>query len=158
MAEVAHEARFRELGLPDFVQENQSVSKRSGTVRGLHFQKPPMAQAKLVRVLRGRILDVAVDARSRSASFGRHVAVALSEDDPAWLYVPEGFAHGFCTLTDDVHVLYKMSSYYAPDSESGILWSDPALGIDWPVPDASAILSDKDRELPLFKDLSGVAW
>lgn len=158
MAEVAHDAQFRELGFPEFVQENQSVSKRSGTVRGLHFQKSPQAQAKLVRVLRGKIFDVAVDVRPRSASFGRHVAATLTEDELAWLYIPEGFAHGFCTLTEDAQVLYKVSSHYAPASECGMLWSDPALGIDWPVSEAEAFLSDKDKALPLFKDVSGLAW
>lgn len=158
VAEVARDGSFRALGLPAFVQENESVSTKSGTVRGMHFQKPPHAQAKLVRVLRGKILDVVVDVRPRSASFGRHVAVALGDDDLVWLYVPEGFAHGFCTLTDGVQVLYKMSSYYAPDYECGILWRDPALGIDWPVAESEAILSEKDKVLPLFKDLPDVAW
>lgn len=158
VAEVAHDARFRELGLPEFVQENESFSSRSGTVRGLHFQKAPYAQAKLVRALRGRVFDVVVDARPRSASFGRHVAVELRDDDLAWLYVPEGFAHGFCTLTDGVQVLYKISSYYMPDSECGILWNDSALGIDWPVREDEAVLSDKDRLLPLFKNLPDIVW
>ncbi|MER2519191.1 MAG: dTDP-4-dehydrorhamnose 3,5-epimerase [Bdellovibrionales bacterium] len=158
MTEVAHDARFRELGFPDFVQENQSFSRLRGTIRGMHFQKPPQAQAKLVRVLRGQIFDVAVDVRPQSASFGRHAVAMLSEDELAWLYVPEGFAHGFCTLTKDVQVLYKVSSYYAPGSECGMRWNDPALGIDWPISPSEAVLSDKDMQLPLFKDLPAVIW
>jgi dTDP-4-dehydrorhamnose 3,5-epimerase len=131
-----------------FVQDNQSLSRRRGTIRGLHYQLAPMAQAKLVRVLRGAILDVAVDIRPGSATFGRHVAVELDAERGGQLFVPEGFAHGFCTLADDTEVFYKVSRPYAPDCERGILWSDPTLGIAWPVGPEAAVVSDKDRSLP----------
>ena len=156
MAEVAQDQRFQDLGLPRFVQENQSLSTRAGTVRGLHFQKPPAAQAKLVRVLRGKIFDVAVDVRPKSPTFGQHVSVTLSDDELVWMYIPAGFAHGFCTLTDDVQVLYKVSTFYAPATEGGIIWNDPALAIAWPA--TNALLSDKDTLLPLFKDLPNLDW
>jgi dTDP-4-dehydrorhamnose 3,5-epimerase len=131
-----------------FVQDNQSLSRRRGTIRGLHYQMAPMAQARLVRVLRGAILDVAVDIRPGSATFGRHVAVELDAERGGQLFVPEGFAHGFCTLADDTEIFYKVSQPYAPDCERGILWSDPALGIAWPVGPEAAVVSDKDRSLP----------
>jgi dTDP-4-dehydrorhamnose 3,5-epimerase len=131
-----------------FVQDNQSLSRRRGTIRGLHYQMAPMAQAKLVRVLRGAILDVAVDIRPGSATFGQHVAVELDAERGSQLFVPEGFAHGFCTLADDTEIFYKVSRPYAPDCERGILWSDPTLGIAWPVRPEAAVVSDKDRSLP----------
>ena len=139
-----------------FVQENHSFSAAQGVVRGLHFQTPPAAQAKLVRVAAGAILDVAVDIRAGSRSFGRHVAVVLSADLGNQLFVPEGFAHGFCTLVPDTHVLYKVNRYYSAEHDGGILWNDPALGIDWPVPADGAVLSDKDRRQPLLADLPPV--
>jgi len=131
-----------------FVQDNQSLSRRRGTIRGLHYQMAPMAQAKLVRVLRGAILDVAVDIRPGSTTFGQHVAVELDAERGGQLFVPEGFAHGFCTLADDTELFYKVSCPYAPDCERGILWSDPTLGIAWPVRPEAAVVSDKDRSLP----------
>lgn len=134
-----------------FVQDNQSLSAKKGTVRGLHYQKAPRGQAKLVRVLKGAILDVAVDARKGSPTFGQHVAVELSEANWLQLYLPEGFLHGFCTLSDDVEVLYKCTDYYSPEHDAGVRWNDPALGIKWPV--AEALVSDKDRNAPLFKDM-----
>jgi dTDP-4-dehydrorhamnose 3,5-epimerase len=132
----------------EFVQDNHSHSSRAGTVRGLHFQVAPTAQAKLVRVVRGAILDVAVDLRKSSPSYGRHVAATLSTANFAELYVPAGFAHGFCTLEADTEVVYKVSHYYDASTEKGLLWNDPALKIAWPVGPGEAVLSDKDRNYP----------
>ncbi len=137
-----------------FVQDNQSLSRPVGTVRGLHFQLEPRAQAKLVRVLRGSILDVAVDIRPSSPTFGQHVAVTLSAENRAQLYVPAGFAHGFCTLEPDTEVFYKTSDYYSPEHDRGLAWNDPALGIDWPVAETAATLSDRDRKHPRLADLA----
>lgn len=136
-----------------FVQENHSYSAAKGVLRGLHFQTPPTAQAKLVRVAAGAILDVAVDIRLGSPSFGRHVAVELSAEAGNQLFVPEGFAHGFCTLVPDTQVLYKVNRYYSAEHDRGLLWNDPALDIDWPVAEAEAVLSDKDRRQPVLGDL-----
>ena len=141
------------IGILDFIQDNHSYSRRRGTVRGLHFQKPPAAQAKLIRVVRGSILDVAVDIRTGSATFGRHVSAVLSADNGKQILIPEGFAHAFCTLQDDTEVAYKVSDHHAPDCDAGILWNDPDLGIDWPVDPGLAILSEKDRALPRLSDL-----
>ncbi len=135
-----------------FVQDNQSMSADVGTIRGLHYQEPPHAQAKLVRVLKGRILDVCVDIRTSSATFGAHASVELSAEDWNQLYVPVGFAHGFAVLEPSTEVLYKVSSLYAPASERGIRWDDPALGIDWKVTSEAAILSEKDRANPSFAE------
>jgi dTDP-4-dehydrorhamnose 3,5-epimerase len=131
-----------------FVQDNVSFSARRGTVRGLHFQKPPRAQAKLVRVLSGRIFDVALDLRRSSQTYGKHVGAELDAEEAAAIYVPAGFAHGFCTLTQDVMVSYKVSDIYAPETEAGVLWSDPALGIAWPLGPDEAVLSERDRRWP----------
>lgn len=136
-----------------FVQDNQSLSRQKGVVRGLHFQKPPHAQGKLVRVVRGRILDVAVDIRVGSPTFGRHVSAELSADNWQQLWVPAGFAHAFCTLEADTEVVYKVTDYYAPECDAGILWNDPDLAIDWPVDAADAVLSAKDAVLPRLADL-----
>ena len=136
----------------DFVQDNHSLSRLCHTVRGLHFQTPPFAQDKLVRVPRGRILDVAVDLRRGSATYGQHVAVELSAGTSAQLLVPIGFAHGFITLEPETEVVYKVTNYYARDHDWGILWSDPALGIDWPVGPAAAVVSDKDQRQPLLAE------
>jgi dTDP-4-dehydrorhamnose 3,5-epimerase len=144
---------FRAAGIAeDFVQDNQSHSSAAGTIRGLHFQTPPFAQAKLVRVAAGRIFDVAVDLRGGSPHFGRHVAVALSAQDGRQLLVPAGFAHGFCTLEPDTVVLYKVTNPYAPAHDRGLAWDDPALGIAWPVRDG-VVLSDRDRRHPRLRDL-----
>ena len=136
-----------------FVQENHSHSAAKGVLRGLHFQTPPAAQAKLVRVGAGAILDVAVDIRAGSPSFGRHVTVVLDADTGNQLLVPEGFAHGFCTLVADTQVLYKVNRYYSAEHDRGLAWNDPALGIAWPVAESEAVLSDKDRRQPLLADL-----
>jgi dTDP-4-dehydrorhamnose 3,5-epimerase len=143
----------REAGLKaDFVQDNQALSLKRGTVRALHFQLPPRAQAKLVRVFRGSIYDVAVDLRAGSPSYGRWVAATLTAQGGDQIFVPRGFAHGYCTLEDNTEVAYKVDDYYAPDNERGLIWDDPSLGIGWPVAAADAVLSDKDRKLPRFAD------
>ncbi|MSP87963.1 MAG: dTDP-4-dehydrorhamnose 3,5-epimerase [Alphaproteobacteria bacterium] len=137
----------------DFVQDNHASSAEPGTVRGLHFQIAPMAQAKLVRVTRGAIFDVAVDIRRGSRSFGKWVGARISAEAWNQILVPAGFAHGYCTLEPDTEVVYKVTDYYAPEHERGFLWNDPAVGIDWPVVPDKAILSDKDRKLPGLADL-----
>ena len=136
-----------------FVQDNHSMSAARGTVRGLHFQAPPRGQAKLVRVARGAVLDVAVDIRRDSKTYGRHVAVELSEANGLQLYVPEGFAHGFQTLTEGAEVLYKVTDYYAPEAEAGLLWCDPQLGIEWAVAPAEATVNARDAGFPGLADL-----
>jgi dTDP-4-dehydrorhamnose 3,5-epimerase len=132
----------------EFVQDNHSRSPVKGTVRGLHFQAPPFAQDKLLRVTRGAILDVAVDIRKGSPTYGVAVAVELSAENWRQLLVPKGFAHGFQTLTEDCEVLYKVTDYYAPASEAGLLWSDPALGIDWPLGTDQAVINARDAAWP----------
>ena len=155
--ETFQRAHFAAHGLEsDFLQDNQSSSDRPGTVRGLHFQRPPFAQAKLVRVLRGSIFDVAVDLRRSSPSFGRHVAVELSSEGDEQLLVPAGFAHGFCTLEPDTVVFYKVDQVYSAAHDGGVNWADSAFGIEWPVASAEAILSEKDRGLPMLADLAPV--
>lgn len=143
---------FRELGLPDFVQDNQAYSHRRGTIRGLHFQKAPHAQAKLVRAVRGSIFDVAVDVRRDSPTFGRWVGATLTADSGDQLFVPKGFAHGYCTLEDATEVAYRCDDFYAPQAEAGVHFADPALAIPWPVPADAAVVADKDRALPLFRE------
>ncbi len=152
--EVFREEAFAALGLKaHFVQDNHSFSRAAGTVRGLHFQIPPFAQGKLVRAAAGAILDVAVDLRRASPSFGRFVAVRLSAEEGNQLYLPEGFAHGFCTLEADTEVLYKVTNYYSREHERGLLWNDPALAIPWPVGEEGALLSEKDRRHPRLCEL-----
>ncbi len=144
-------------GLPtNFVQDNASLSRQKGTVRGIHFQKPPFAQDKLVRVLKGRILDIAVDLRIGSPNFGKSVGVELSADNFLQLFIPKGFGHAFCTLEDDTEVQYKVTDYYAPEHDSGIIWNDPDLNINWPFAEGELLLSDKDKILPHFADLEQV--
>ena len=153
-SETYNSSAFADVGLTlNFVQDNHSLSVKAGTVRGLHYQAPPFAQAKLVRVTRGSILDVAVDLRGSSSTYGQHVAVKLSADNWRQLLVPIGFAHGFCTLEDDVEVIYKVTSFFAASHDFGLAWNDPALKIAWPTAPEHATLSDRDRALPPLKDL-----
>lgn len=152
-SEVYNKRAFAESGIDfDFVQDNHSLSAKVGTVRGLHFQTIPFAQDKLVRVTRGRILDVAVDLRRKSPTFGRHVAVELSAENWMQLLVPVGFAHGFCTLEDNTEVIYKVTGYYSGAHDKGLAWDDPAIGIHWPVSPDQATLSEKDRHLPRLSE------
>lgn len=145
---------FRASALASFgvthgwAQDNHSMSQKRGVVRGLHFQAPPRAQAKLLRVIHGAILDVAVDIRKGSPTYGQHVAVELSADNWKQVYMPAGIAHGFCALTDKVEVLYKASDEYAPESEGGLLWNGAVLGIVWPVSSVEAIVSERDAAWP----------
>ena len=135
-----------------FVQDNQAFNARKGTLRGLHFQNAPHAQGKLVRVLKGAIYDVAVDIRSGSATYGQWVGATLTADVGEQLWVPRGFAHAYCTITDDCEIFYTVDGPYAPQSEGGIAWNDPDLAIAWPL-DGEPVLSDKDKLLPRLKDM-----
>jgi len=148
--EMHHQERFQSAGLDaNFVQDNLSFSKK-GTLRGLHFQiNHP--QAKLVQAVTGEIFDVAVDIRSESPTFGKWSSALLSEENKRQLFIPEGFAHGFCVLSESAHVAYKCSDYYSHEDEGGILWSDPAIDIDWPVENPT--LSEKDQQYPFLTDL-----
>ncbi|MCS7268245.1 MAG: dTDP-4-dehydrorhamnose 3,5-epimerase [Geminicoccaceae bacterium] len=151
-SEIWNRRAFREAGLDfDFVQDNLARSHAAGTLRGLHFQLPPAAQTKLVRVVSGRILDVAVDLRAGSPFFKRHVAVELSAEDGAWLLVPKGFAHGYLVLEPATEVLYKVDAPFDPAREAGISWNDPELAIPWPI--REPILSERDRRLPRLREL-----
>ena len=146
--ETFHQQRLDDLGIRcRFVQDNHSYSARAGTLRGLHFQRPPHAQAKLIMVLRGHILDVVVDVRRGSSTYGRHVSVEITADAGQQVYIPVGFAHGFLTLTDDVLVMYKVSDYYAPASDGGIRWDDSDLAIPWPMRTTGLVVSEKDNRL-----------
>jgi len=139
---------YAEAGMErSWVQDNQSLSTTVGTVRGLHYQLPPFAQTKLVRVLQGRLIDVAVDIRRGSATFGKHIAVELSADGLEQLFIPAGFAHGFCTLEPNTTISYKVDAFYSKESEGAVLWNDPELGIDWPA-GAGSVVSDKDAIAP----------
>ena len=152
--ETYSKPRLSEAGFDGiFVQDNQSLTAAVGTVRGLHFQAPPYAQAKLVRVTRGAVFDVCVDIRRGSATYGQHVGVELSADNVAQLLVPAGFAHGFQTLTADCEVLYKVTDLYSPQVEGGLLWNDPALGIAWPIDAERALLNPRDASWPTLDDL-----
>jgi dTDP-4-dehydrorhamnose 3,5-epimerase len=153
-SEIFRESELQQNGITvPFVQENHSLSVERGVIRGLHFQVPPEGQAKLVRVGVGAVLDVAVDIRHGSTTFGRHVAVVLTAAEGNQLFVPEGFAHGFCTLEPNTEVFYKLSRYYSPEHDRSMAWNDPGLGIVWPVSEAEALLSEKDRGAPLLADL-----
>jgi dTDP-4-dehydrorhamnose 3,5-epimerase len=140
------------LGGTVFVQDNQAFSAQRGTLRGLHFQRPPEAQAKLIRVLRGSIFDVAVDLRVGSPTYGHWVGETLTAAGGEQLFVPRGFAHGYCTLEPDTEVAYKVDGFYAPECDAGLAWNDPMIGITWPIAPEEAILSDKDKRLPGFAD------
>ena len=147
--EVYSKSRYEQYGIPSFVQDNHSVSK-NGVLRGLHYQTNP-GQGKLVRVTRGEVFDVAVDIRKQSPTYGKWWGLSLSDTNNLQLYIPIGFAHGFCVLSESAEVLYKCSDYYSPENERGILWSDPDLAIDWPVKEP--ILSEKDAVYPRFREL-----
>lgn len=145
---------FEALGIPaQFLQDNHSLSRTPGVVRGLHYQAAPHAQGKLLRVLRGSVYDVIVDIRRGSPSYGATLSVRLDAESGDQIWVPVGFAHGFATLEPDTEVLYKVTAPYAPECEGGLAWNDPALGIDWPVAEADAILSDRDKLWPRLADL-----
>ncbi|MFN4202692.1 MAG: dTDP-4-dehydrorhamnose 3,5-epimerase [Tabrizicola sp.] len=150
--ETWNASRMAEAGLDlTFVQDNHSYSAAKGTLRGLHFQRPPRAQGKLVRCSRGAILDVAVDIREGSSTYGRWVAVELTADNGRQILVPKGFLHGFVTLTDDTEVQYKCTDFYSPDHDGAVRWDDPAIGIDWGI--AAPILSEKDARAPLLAEI-----
>ena len=150
--EAWKQAEFNEhVGKVDFIQDNESKSS-FGVLRGLHFQKGAAAQAKLVRVIKGKVLDVAVDIRKSSPTFGKHVMVELSEENKRQFFIPRGFAHGFLVLSEEAIFTYKVDNPYAPQSEAGIRWDDPALAIQWPIDPQKVQTSEKDLEQPSFKD------
>jgi dTDP-4-dehydrorhamnose 3,5-epimerase len=158
-SETWNRATLAKAGLDyDFVQDNQAFSAARGTVRGLHFQRAPYAQAKLMRVLRGAIYDVAVDIRPDSATYGRWVGVTLTAVGGEQLLVPRGFAHGYCTTLPDTELAYKVDNAYAPDAEGGLLWNDPRLGIDWPIRDDEAVINARDASLPTLTELGRVDY
>ena len=138
----------------EFVQDNHSLSAEVGTLRGLHFQAPPHAQGKLLRVARGSVFDVAVDIRLGSPTYGQHVNAILSVENWTQIWIPAGFAHGYCTLEPNTEVIYKVTDYYAPECDRGLKWDDAALGIGWPIDPASVRLSDKDRRQPALNEMA----
>ena len=151
--ETYNAERFRAAGIADiFVQDNQSCSIAAGTVRGLHYQAPPRAQAKLVRALKGAVIDIAVDARKFSPTYGKHVRAHLSAENGVQILIPAGFLHGFATLEPETEVAYKVSDFYSAAHDGSVLWNDPALGIDWGIDPARAVLSDKDATAVSFAD------
>ncbi|WP_106204909.1 dTDP-4-dehydrorhamnose 3,5-epimerase [Aliiruegeria haliotis] len=151
-SETYNRRAFADAGMDlEFVQDNHSLSADAGTLRGLHFQTPPFAQDKLVRVIRGAIFDVAVDLRVGSPTYGQHISAEITAESWSQILVPIGFAHGFMTTRPDTEVIYKVTNYYAPENDKGLLWNDPALGIDWPL--AEAVLSDKDKVQPRLNEL-----
>ena len=152
-SETYNAKSFAEAGIDlTFVQDNHSYSAAKGVVRGLHYQLPPFAQDKLVRVIRGAILDVAVAIRKSSPTFGKWVALEVSAEKWNQILVPKGFAHGFMTLVENTEVIYKVTDYYSPEHDRSIRFDDPAIGIDWPLPSSGVQLSDKDQKAPLFAD------
>ena len=156
-SETHNESTWQKAGLNfQFVQDNHSLSRDVGTLRGLHFQTEPFAQDKLVRVIAGRIIDVAVDLRVSSPTFGKHVSIELSKENWRQLFIPKGFAHGFVTLEPDTEVLYKVTNFYSPEHDFGLAWDDPDLNIDWRVPVDPNSLSAKDRKWPRLKDIPEV--
>jgi dTDP-4-dehydrorhamnose 3,5-epimerase len=153
-SETFRKKAFAELvGCVEFVQDNQSLSLREGTIRGLHFQSKPMAQGKLVRCLAGRIFDVAVDLRTGSDTFGRWISVELTPEDNNQLWVPVGFGHGFCTLKPNSVISYRVTNYYSPEKDKGVAWDDPDIGVDWPSVADPDTLSGKDRQQPSLAEL-----
>jgi len=148
--EVYEKSAFEKFGIKEMVQVNHSKSKHN-TLRGLHFQREPFSQAKIVRCIKGQILDVAVDLRKKSSYFGRYLAIELTEENKKMLYIPRGFAHGFLVLSDFAEVMYMVDNVYAPDYESGLLWNDPDVNIQWP--NNNPILSQKDQKLPTLREL-----
>lgn len=155
--ETYNASSWRDAGLDyHFVQDNHSLSKDVGTIRGLHFQIPPYAQDKLVRVLRGRILDIAVDLRVSSPTYKQYVAVELSRENWSQLLIPIGFAHGFLTLEPETEVFYKVTNFYSPKHDFGVAWNDPEINIDWPMAETKITLSLKDQNLPKLADVKGL--
>jgi dTDP-4-dehydrorhamnose 3,5-epimerase len=153
-AETWNQERFAEAGIPGpFIQDNHAVSTEAGVLRGLHCQIGPNAQGKLVRCVRGAIYDVAVDVRHGSPTFGQYAAAEISAENWRQIWVPAGFLHGYCTLTRDVEVIYKVTGAYDRAAERGVIWNDPDIGIEWPVSAGRVILSDKDKVLPRLRDL-----
>lgn len=154
-AETWNADRFRKAGIADaFVQDNHSFSAAAGTVRGLHFQAPPRAQGKLVRALSGSVIDVAVDARKGSPTYGKHVRALLSTENGAQLYIPAGFLHGFATLEANTEVAYKVTDFYSAEHDGSVLWNDPVLAIDWGIDPAKAVLSEKDAKALRFSEFA----
>lgn len=152
-SETYNETRFVENGIEaKFIQDNHSYSAPKGTVRGLHYQSPPFAQAKLVRVLRGAIIDVAVDVRTSSLTYGQWVSAILSAENGVQIFVPRGFLHGFATLESDTEIAYKVDNYYSSECDGAVVWNDPDLAIDWGIDTEKATLSSKDSQAPAFKD------
>ncbi|MEQ8267735.1 MAG: dTDP-4-dehydrorhamnose 3,5-epimerase [Parvibaculum sp.] len=151
-SETYNERDFTKAGIDTkFIQDNESLSRSPGTIRGLHYQAPDHAQTKLVRVLSGALFDVAVDIRAGSPTYGRHVSVTLSSDNGDQLFIPKGFAHGFCTLEPNTRIFYKVDAYYSAEHDAGLIWNDPILNIHWPDLVQNATISDKDRLLPSFE-------
>jgi len=149
--ETFRQREYAEMGIDcEFVQDNQAFSAQPGTIRGLHFQVPPHAQAKLVRVLRGCVYDAAVDLRRGSPTYGKWCGARLTADGGEQIFVPRGFAHGYCTLESDTVVAYKVDNYYAPQSEAGLIWNDPTIGVDWSFPRDRVLVSEKDAKLGSF--------
>jgi dTDP-4-dehydrorhamnose 3,5-epimerase len=152
-SEVYNQRTFYDLiGNVHFVQDNHSLSVQQGTIRGLHFQIPPSAQGKLVRVVRGAIFDVAVDIRRSSPTYGRYISAILSAENWSQLWVPIGFAHGFCTIEPNTEVIYKVTDYYSKADDRGIAWNDPEIGVEWPVNPGAAIVLDRDRDHPRLSE------
>ncbi len=144
---------IRKVGInSNFIQDNISFSKNKGTIRGLHFQKEPFAQAKLLKVLNGKIQDVFIDIRKKSESYEQHSSTILTPDD-GWIYIPKGYAHGFCTLSDNVEILYKVDNYYSEKDDSGIIWNDDFFNISWELDNVSPIISSKDNSLPKWIEI-----
>lgn len=155
-SETWNQARFADAGVPGpFIQDNHAVSTARGVLRGLHCQIGPNAQGKLVRCVRGTIFDVAIDVRRGSPTYGRWVGAEISAENWVQVWVPPGFLHGYCTLTDVTEVIYKVTAPYDKAAERGVIWNDPDIGIDWPVQAEEALLSDKDRQLPRLRDCDG---